>query len=1496
MISRIKTILSTIAVLLVLVSCQQELAGRLDNLEGRVSKLEELCSTMNGNISSLRDIVTAFQTGDYITSVKPLESNGKTVGYTISFAKGQPITVYHGIDGVNGKDGASGKDGINGHTPVVGVVQDNDGVWYWTIDGEWLRDSNNEKVRAVGTDGKDGEDGQDGSDGKDGADGKNGTDGVTPLLKIDGGYWFVSTDSGKTWTKLGKATGEDGKDGADGRDGVDGDSMFSNIDYSTSTEYVIFALANGTKLKIPTWYAFEQLKTMCNQMNTNISALQTLVSALQNNDYVTSVAPLMDNGVEVGYTISFSKSNPITIYHGKNGADGRDGIDGSDGRDGANGKDGINGEDGQDGHTPIIGVKQDSDGFWCWTVDGEWLLDNSGQRIKASGKDGTNGQDGAPGKDGKDGITPLLKIEDGYWFLSYDGGVTWSQLGKAVGENGHDGKDGKDGAIGLTGDSMFTGIDSSNGDFVIFTLIDGTEIKVPTWYAFEQLRTLVGQLNSNIEALQSIVSALQDNDYINSIQPITENGKETGYIINFTKSGSVTIFHGKDGADGHTPLIGVRQDTDGVWYWTVDGEWLTDGNGQKVKAVGIDGNDGRDGQNGANGQDGKEGVTPYLKIESGYWFVSYDDGATWSLLSRATGADGKDGKDGSDGKDGKDGKDGDAMFQSISITETEVTFVTAEGQTFVVKRTSSLSISFDSADLVVMGTNATRDIHYTISSGLDDITIEALGSADIRVKVNPATPKTGTITVKTGSAIDEFSKVVILVSNGSQAIMRTLTFEEAEIKVEENTVKTVASEGGAVTLEFFSNADFDVLIPDEAQSWISLTSPTKALSKREAVLSVLANDGDKRSAIIHVVSTANESLRLSYTIEQIVSGSHTIVFADPNFKAALVNGAARRYDSTWNTNIDSNQDGEIQVSEAEVIKDLAVDGKSIESLDEISYFTRLKTFSCRNNAISRICFDGWPAIETLNCSGNILTELDPSPLTALKTLDCSNNQIASLDVSSMETITELKCGTNPLTELKPCKSLRSIDCSYNQLTSLELNGMENLTSLDCSYGNIRWLSLSGAPYLYMLYCIDNDLRFIDLYSPVNVTKKLLLGNQKSNGFERGYRCRAGQGWTTLPKDGLVTIYTRAGQYIENLNSGSNSVLGEYSKLVEHDGSEYLEIFPPNYAFEPVAGEHRLSIFSHEGWELISVPAWLSAQRDGPYDLIVRNEENTSDAPRFGDIVVKTKNGDLRHFQVSQGKKVTSQTGWADRTFYRRNLIEYFTWDECNLDPEADECLARMKEMMGDRLELINLPGNGRLVCSAGVEMMKAFGYNSYPMRILNGYHEIKGADYSPTTHRDYLLFIENEKGPAQSAMSVQSSVVGDEVEINLYVYSKVEETYWLTGFILEDGIVSPQAGSAEGDNYVHNNVVRASLTSVWGWPVHFGEKNTIKSLAFRFSIPEGYNPSNMRSVFVLRRDSLRTHYPDNALSCPAQGDVSLRFANDSSSGNDDINPGTPIVW
>ena len=160
-----------------------------------------------------------------------------------------------------------------------------------------------------------------------------------------------------------------------------------------------------------------------------------------------------------------------------------------------------------------------------------------------------------------------------------------------------------------------------------------------------KLEELCKQMNTNISSLQKIVVALQDNLSISKVEQISD-----GYIIHFSDGSTATIKNGKNSEDA--PIIGVKKDTDGIYYWTLDGEWLTDEKGNKVKAQGTDGKDGVDGEDGTNG---KDGITPQLKIENGRWMLSMDNGKTWTDIGQATGADGTDGEDGVDGKDGTNG-------------------------------------------------------------------------------------------------------------------------------------------------------------------------------------------------------------------------------------------------------------------------------------------------------------------------------------------------------------------------------------------------------------------------------------------------------------------------------------------------------------------------------------------------------------------------------------------------------------------------------------------------------------------------------------------------------------------------------------------------------------------------------------------------------------------------------------------------------------------------
>lgn len=106
----------------------------------------------------------------------------------------------------------------------------------------------------------------------------------------------------------------------------------------------------------------------------------------------------------------------------------------------------IIGPQGPEGKTPVLGLLKKGDLYYL-TVNGEPLKDpETEENVPVQGPKGDTGNTGPKGADGK---TPVFKIENSNWMLSYDNNK-WENLGKAVGEDGVNGKDGKNGKDGIT--------------------------------------------------------------------------------------------------------------------------------------------------------------------------------------------------------------------------------------------------------------------------------------------------------------------------------------------------------------------------------------------------------------------------------------------------------------------------------------------------------------------------------------------------------------------------------------------------------------------------------------------------------------------------------------------------------------------------------------------------------------------------------------------------------------------------------------------------------------------------------------------------------------------------------------------------------------------------------------------------------------------------------------------------------------------------------------
>jgi len=347
-----------------------------------------------------------------------------------------------------------------------------------------------------------------------------------------------------------------------------------------------------------------------------------------------------------------------------------------------------------------------------------------------------------------------------------------------------------------------------------------------------KLEELCKQMNTNISSLQKIVEALQDNLSISKVEQISD-----GYIIHFSDGSTATIKNGKNSEDA--PIIGVKKDTDGIYYWTLDGEWLTDEKGNKVKAQGTDGKDGVDGEDGTNG---KDGITPQLKIENGRWMLSMDNGKTWTDIGQATGADGTDGEDGVDGKDGTNG-----IFKSVTEDNDNVYFTLEDDSVITIPKSdnSKFAIAFDTTDIAILNGGESKTISYTITDATKNTVVKAIAQDGWKVKVDATSTDKGTITITAPNPIVE-SEILVFANDGSyRTVMVSLNCMQGQINIADNSINATSA-GGTQEIKLTTNLDYTIEIPEDAQSWLSLAPETRALREDTIVFEVTANEGMQR--------------------------------------------------------------------------------------------------------------------------------------------------------------------------------------------------------------------------------------------------------------------------------------------------------------------------------------------------------------------------------------------------------------------------------------------------------------------------------------------------------------------------------------------------------------------------------------------------------------------------------------------------------------------------
>ena len=237
---------------------------------------------------------------------------------------------------------------------------------------------------------------------------------------------------------------------------------------------------------------------------------------------------------------------------------------------------------------------------------------------------------------------------------------------------------------------------------------------------------------------------------------------------------------------------------------------------------------------------------------------------------------------------------------------------------------------------------------------------------------------------------------------------------------------------------------------------------------------------------------------------------------DANFKAKLLSASASNtvasrqtpvYNPTYGTwsvsnysSIDTNGDGEIQVTEARAIKWLKVFNSNISDLTGIESFTELIALDCGYNVLTNLNVSSLPFLQTLSCYSNQLTSLNVSGLANLQFLSCYNNQITTLNVLNLTNLRTLSCYSNLLTNLNVSglSNLQSLLCYSNQLSSLNVSSLANLQELRCYSNLITNLNVSGLTNLKYLFCYSNQLTNLNVSSLTSLLDLRCNTNQLSS--------------------------------------------------------------------------------------------------------------------------------------------------------------------------------------------------------------------------------------------------------------------------------------------------------------------------------------------------------------------------------------------------------------
>ncbi|WP_445722032.1 DUF7619 domain-containing protein [Flavobacterium sp.] len=396
-----------------------------------------------------------------------------------------------------------------------------------------------------------------------------------------------------------------------------------------------------------------------------------------------------------------------------------------------------------------------------------------------------------------------------------------------------------------------------------------------------------------------------------------------------------------------------------------------------------------------------------------------------------------------------------------------------------------------------------------------------------------------------------------------------------------------------------------------------------------------------------------------YFLLLILFGLHVnaqiVNIPDANFKAKLTT-----------LGIDTNNDGNIQVSEAHQVTYLNVSDQNITNLTGINEFINLTFLNCAGNSIITLNLDGLNNLIELNCTNSHIASMSLNGLINLKKITCIANQLITFDASDLISLEELYCDSNELTtlNLNNSKNLKKIYCWGNELESLFLKNGSIETSI----------SIMDNPNLSYICCDDDQVNQLELLTTQNGISNCSVNSYCSfllGGEYYTILCNAKYDFNSNGCDINDINYSNLNFSIANsINSGTFLVnqSGNYSIPVQAgshtitpnlENPNYFTISPTNITVDfPTQASPFTQDFCvtangiHSDVEVIILPTVPARPGfDANYKIIYRNKGNQVEN---GAITFTYNNAVLDYVSANP--------------IYDSQATDTFTWNYTNLKP------------------------------------------------------------------------------------------------------------------------------------------------------------------------------------------------------------------------------------